>query len=262
VVVCVFRPLAAIPAAGIVSADEALLRVRRACQRLTPYWRHYGTAKLKYDPVYRQLAEQTMPWGRVLDAGCGPGLIAALAAVRHEPAYYGIDLDGDKLEAAVTILDRLNRPLDGDWRFLQACLPLAHDPPNRFDSIMIIDVLHYWPVTQQALVLRQLRAALAEHGTLWLRDGISDTAGNTGTVGLSEQFTTFFGLNPGANGLHFLSEGEMRALLTSCGFTIVSCLLSGKENRLWRCIGQAAVSESANADVAPPSTPISAPTPS
>ncbi len=235
VVVCAFRPLPPMPAAGIISADDTLTRVRRACQRLTPYWRHYGTAKLRYDPVYRQLAEQTMPFGRILDAGCGPGLIAAIAAVRHEPAYFGIDLDGDKLETALDILERLNRPLDDQWRFIKAKLPLPHNPPNNFDTIFILDVLHYWPESEQLNVLLQLHAALADNGKLWLRDGVSDVAGDTGTVGFGERFTTFFGLNPSGSGLHFLTEERMQELLTEGGFEIVSCEPSGAENKLWCC---------------------------
>ena len=240
VVICSFRSLPAVTVTGIVSADDALHRARQAFRRMAPYWRHYGSAKLRYDPVYRQIAEQTMPWGRVLDAGCGPGLVAALAAARGEPAYLGIDLDSDKLETAVTALDRLNHPLNGSWRLLQARLPLPQSLPDQFDSIFLLDVLHYWPETEQELVLQQLRWSLANDGKLWLRDGISDAAGNTGTVGFGEHFTTFFGLNPSGSGLHFLSEETMLVLIGRCGFTVVSCVPSGKENRLW-CLRPATV---------------------
>jgi SAM-dependent methyltransferase len=238
VVVCSFRPLTNAPITGVVTADDALKRARQAFRRMPPYWRHYGTAKLRYDPVYRQLAEQTMPWGRILDAGCGPGLVAALAAARGEPSYLGIDLDREKLETAVTILDRLNKPLSSNWKLWQARFPLAQSLPDQFDSIFLLDVLHYWPEEEQALVLQQLRKSLAPSGKLWLRDGVSDGAGNTGTVGFSEAFTTYFGLNPSGSGLHFLSELAMRDLLERCGFTVVNCSPSGKENRLWCCVGR------------------------
>jgi len=235
VVVCAPRPLAATPKTGLVDADTALTRARRACQRLSPYWRHYGTAKLRYDPVYRQLAERTLPWGRVLDAGCGPGLVAALAAARGEPAYCGIDLDETKLEAAADVLEHLSQPLAGDWRLIRAKLPLPQLPPSRYDTVMLIDVLHYWPEAEQELLLHQLHASLDRGGQLFMRDGLADADGNTGAVGLGERFTTFFGLNPGGSGLHFLSEETMRALLERCGFRIESCDVSGGANRLWRC---------------------------
>jgi hypothetical protein len=96
-------------------------------------------------------------------------------------------------------------------------------------------VLHYWPKDEQAALLRQLHASLERGGKLILRDGVADTDGNTGAVGLSERLTTFFGLNPGGSGLHFLSEDAMRALLARCGFSVQSCELSGGANRLWRC---------------------------
>lgn len=235
VVLCAPRPLAATPKTGLVDAETALTRARRACQRLSPYWRHYGTAKLRYDPVYRQLAERTLPWGRVLDAGCGPGLVAALAAARGEPAYCGIDLDETKLEAAADVLEQLSQPLAGDWRLIRAKLPLPQLPPARFDTVMLIDVLHYWPAEEQEVLLRQLHGTLNRGGVLFLRDGLADQDGNTGAVGVGERFTTFFGLNPGGSGLHFLTEQAMRALLEHCGFRIDACDVSGGANRLWRC---------------------------
>jgi SAM-dependent methyltransferase len=235
VVLCAPRPLPATDRAGLPSADTVLMRARRGCQRLTPYWRHYGTAKLRYDPVYRQLAERTLPWGRVLDAGCGPGLVAALAAARGEPAYCGIDLDDTKLEAAAGLLEQLGQPLTGDWRLVRARLPLPQPMPNRFDTVMLLDVLHYWPEAEQEALLRHLHAMLERGGTLFLRDGVADADGDAGRVGLGERFTTFFGLNPAGGGLYFLTEAAMRALLERCGFVIDACDASGGENRLWRC---------------------------
>lgn len=244
------RPLPALPSAsGLPDAERVLTRARRACQRLTPYWRHYGTAKLRYDPVYRQLAEHTLPWGRVLDAGCGPGLVAALASARGEPAYCGIDLDEGKLEAAADLLEQLSQPLGGDWRLLQAKLPLPQVPPTRFDTVLLIDVLHYWPEPEQEALLRQLHAVLERGGRLILRDGVADAAGDAGVVGLGERLTTFFGLNPGGSGLHFLSEDAMRALLTRCGFVVQSCEASGGANRLWRCTAVAAADTHVEPDV-------------
>ncbi|HEX3133039.1 MAG TPA: class I SAM-dependent methyltransferase, partial [Planctomycetota bacterium] len=227
VVVCTPRPLPQSSRIGLPDADNVLTHARRACQRLTPYWRHYGSAKLRYDPVYRQLAEHTLPWGRVLDAGCGPGLVAALASARGEPSYCGIDLDETKLEAAADLLEQLSQPLGGDWRLLRAKLPLPQVPPTRFDTVLLIDVLHYWPEDDQAAVLRQLHSTLERGGRLILRDGVADAAGDTGAVGLSERLTTFFGLNPGGSGLHFLTEDAMLALLSRCGFSVQSCEASG-----------------------------------
>jgi 2-polyprenyl-3-methyl-5-hydroxy-6-metoxy-1,4-benzoquinol methylase len=229
-----FRPLPTWEVTGSVSADTALDRARRAFQRMLPYWRYYGTAKLRFDPVYRQLAGQEKPWGRILDAGCGPGLIASLAAARNEPSYVGIDLDREKLDAAADVLLRLHKPLGQHYSLIHAQLPLTAPLEKQFDTIFLLDVLHYWTAEEQEQLLTQLHAQLDANGTLWLRDGVSDDAGNTGTVGFGEKFTTFFGLNPG-NGLYFLSEPAMRALLEKTGFTVLSCEPSGKENRLWRC---------------------------
>lgn len=227
-------------------ADAALTLVRNAYRRLEPYWRHYGAAKLRMDPVYRQLASDAKPWGRVLDAGCGPGLVAGLAAARHEPGYVGIDLDDDKLDAAVRVLTVLGRSLDANWQLLRARLPLDQDLPRRFDTAFLIDVLHYWPVEGQRALLTQVAAALDAGGRLWLRDGCADSCG-TGAVGLGEQFTTLFGLNPGGEGLHFLDEAGMRALLDSCGLRVDQVEVSGGANRLWCCTRTANATPTATA---------------
>ena len=99
---------------------------------------------------------------------------------------------------------------------------------------MLLDVLHYWPIEEQEVVLRQLHTSLERGGQLFLREGLADADGNAGAVGFSERLTTFFGLNPSGSGLHFLTEDAMRALLHRCGFTVRSCDLSGGMNRLWR----------------------------
>jgi len=229
------RPLraAATPAARLAAARSTLAG-------LEPWWRHYGGAKLRLDPVYRQLAEATGPWGRTLDLGCGPGLCAALAAARGDvSAYVGIDLDRDKLLAARRLLGGAGVDLGGVWRLAEARLPLSSAQaaalPGPFDTVLLIDVLHYWPVAVATVgagagagAARARRPAVSAR---WRRR--RERRCRAG--GRGERFTTFFALNHGGNGLHFVSGKVMGEMLATSGFTVESQGPSGGENQLWRC---------------------------
>jgi len=230
---CVAVALAMLPEPPGGPAGDPLTTARRALAGMDPYWRCYGRAKLALDPLYRRLVAETRPWGRVLDLGCGPGLVAALAAGRADvTGYTGIDLDLDKLLIARRMLRRCRRPLSTDWQLVHAQLPMTATPGEPFSTVLVLDVLHYAPLATQRAVLTQARRQLADDGVLYLRDGLADTAGKAGRVGLGERFTTALGLNP-AGGLHFLDEGAMRALLSETGFSMVACEPCGGENRLW-----------------------------
>lgn len=225
--------LALLPEPRRGGAGDALSSARRAFAGLDPSWRCYGLAKLALDPLYRRLALDPRPWGRVLDLGCGPGLAATLAAARADAtAYLGIDLDLDKLLVARRALARAGRRLDDAWRLVHARLPSAPAPEGRFDTVLLLDVLHYAPVEVQRAMLAQARALLAVGGVLLLRDGLADAAGDAGRVGLGERFTTALGLNPSGR-LHFLDQPALRALLADAGLVVAASEPCGGENRLW-----------------------------
>lgn len=196
---------------------------------LDPGWRWYTRGKLLADPLYARLAADPRRWGRVLDLGCGNGLILAIATARGDAdELLGIDLNADKLVAARRLLTAAARPIATGTALLRAELPLAHDLPARFDTVVLADVLHYWPAELQLRILCQARAALAEGGVLMLRDGVSDS----GRVALGERFTTAIGLNPATGTLQFPSEAELRQRLHDAGFTTINLEPCGGDNRL------------------------------
>lgn len=218
-----------------VAEGQPLRRAAAAAWHLPAYWRFYLRAKLRFDPVYRQLAADAQPWGRVLDAGCGPGIAAALAAARPDVSgYCGIDLDEGKLAAARRLLGRLGHGLDANWRLLNGRLPLPQPLPRAFDTALLLDVLHYWDEATQATMLAQLRAALVDGGRLWLREGVVEGR-DAGRVELGERFTTATGLNPDGGGLRFFTRERLEAMLGTAGFRVDDCQASGAENRLFHC---------------------------
>jgi len=170
------------------SADAAWRALHeRAC---APYravgrfaW-HFARGKLGRDPVFRALLERgDLPAGaRVVDIGCGQGLLASLlAACDHAgragrwPAawpvaptaarYTGIELMPADVERARAAL---GEAAEGP-RFALADMRSA--PLPACDVVVILDVLHYVDHAAQEGVLARVREALAPGGQLLLRVG-------------------------------------------------------------------------------------------
>jgi len=144
---------------------------------------HFARGKLGRDPVFRHLLEHgELAGARVVDIGCGQGLLASLlhsasafAASGRWPgawgpapnprAYTGIELmsrDVARAQEAVGALPLAPRLVCADMR--QAPLPAC-------DTVVILDVLHYVDHADQAALLARVRDALAPGGTLLLRVG-------------------------------------------------------------------------------------------
>lgn len=152
---------------------------------------HFARGKLARDPVFRHLVERggLGRGGRVVDIGCGQGLLASLlqsctdlsrsghwpqawAPAPRATAYTGIELmrrDVARAERSVGTLALAPRFVNADM--CTAPLPAC-------DLVVILDVLHYVGHDAQAGVLRRVRDALAPRGRLLLRVGdVADRRG-------------------------------------------------------------------------------------
>ena len=148
----------------------------------------FARGKLGRDPVFRGLIERGLIGagrGRVLDIGCGQGLLASLlssmAAMQASgpmarrpgratpPAadeYTGIELMPRDVERAQSSIGHLQSAP----RFVCADMCTAALPAS--DLVVILDVLHYVDLEAQEGVLRRVRDALpAGSGRLLLRVG-------------------------------------------------------------------------------------------
>lgn len=177
-----------------VNADTAwreLIQAARAPYRDTSRWAyHWARGKLSRDPVFRGLLERgELSGARVLDIGCGQGLVATLlqACANQQRAgrwpagwgappaaasYTGIELmakDVARAEAALRALPLAPRFVCDDM--CSAAFPAC-------DLVVILDVLHYVDHAAQDGVLRRVRDALSPQGRLLLRVGdMADAAG-------------------------------------------------------------------------------------
>lgn len=161
---------------------DASLRYRHAGH--FPY--HFARFKLRRDPVFRiALAAGLIPDGaRILDLGCGQGLLAAwlLASQRrHGPAWpahwhppprpralVGIELTGADVALARAALAG---PTDWPIDIVQGDIRAMPDGAGAYDHVVMLDVLHYLDYAGQEAVLRRVRSSLAPHGSVLLRVG-------------------------------------------------------------------------------------------
>ena len=152
---------------------------------------HFARGKLGRDPVFRGMLERGdfHPGGRVVDIGCGQGLLVsllqrcgALAQAGHWPAgwpaapvltaYTGIELMPRDVQRAQAAVGGLVLPGSASPRFVcgdmrQVALPAC-------DLVVILDVLHYVDHAAQDALLQRVRDALRPHGRLLLRVGDMD----------------------------------------------------------------------------------------
>jgi SAM-dependent methyltransferase len=144
----------------------------------------FARGKLGLDPVFRGVLEHGDLAGRarIVDLGCGQGLIASLlqscadldrvgawpAAWQQAPMaqiYTGVELmprDVVRAESALTGLRLAPR---------FACADMREAALARCDLAILLDVLHYIDHDSQRSLLARVRVALAPHGRLLLRVG-------------------------------------------------------------------------------------------
>jgi SAM-dependent methyltransferase len=135
------------------------------------YARHFAYGKLRGDPAFEHIFSSGLipPSARILDLGCGQGLLAALLAAggRHgDWRYRGIDRAGRDIERARAAAGSRGELVAGDIRNIDF---------GAADVVVLLDVLHYLEPPAQADVLRRARAALSPGGTLMMR--VADASG-------------------------------------------------------------------------------------
>jgi SAM-dependent methyltransferase len=190
---------------------------------------HFARGKLRGDPVFAGLLEHGLLTGngRVLDIGCGQGLLASWllsAKTMHDdglwPAHWpaapnprsvhGIELMPRDVERAQMALGRAATFTAGD---------MCRVDFGAADVIVILDVLHYVSLAAQNDILQRARAALTPGGTLILRVGDA-------SAGLPFKFSVW--LDHGvalARGrchgrLHCRTSAAWREALTHLDFTV------------------------------------------
>jgi SAM-dependent methyltransferase len=208
----------------IASLVDAASAPYRAAGRFA--WR-FARGKLAGDPAFAAILERGLlkDSARILDLGCGQGLLASwlLAAQAARLAgrwptgwpplpqslqLLGVEIDPQEVARARAALGERARIVEGDIR---------HVDYGSVDAIVILDVLHYTDYASQEAVLERARAALGPRGVLLLRVG--DAEGGVGFA-LSTLFDRLVALVRRHRLAHLTCRParEWRSLLTGLGF--------------------------------------------
>jgi len=160
--------------------------------------------------------EVITPGSRVLDVGCGSGLLLGLAARTGRlsdlpwAASVGFDSSQDAIRVARAMTDRARIGHRVRFEHLRVQEPW---PEGMFDAVTIIDVMHHVPLSAQAEMIRLASRHVRPGGRLIYKDMLG-----TGPRGL-------------ANTLHDLVKA--RQLVRYAPIAEVEALAQSEGLRLW-----------------------------
>jgi cyclopropane fatty-acyl-phospholipid synthase-like methyltransferase len=187
----------------------------------------FARGKLGGDPVYPALLERGLLAGRsrILDLGCGQGLLVAwlrAAARMHDRGIWPHTWPAPPRPTSIRGIELMARDVERAHRALglDAGIETGDIRDAEFgtvDAVVILDVLHYLAPRAQRDVLRRARAALPAGGLLLLR--VSD-AGSGLRYRITQWVDTVVMLLRGHwwATLHCRSVAEWQAILREMGF--------------------------------------------
>jgi len=150
-------------------------------QRAGRFAWHFARGKLRWDPVFSHLLARGViaPRTRLLDIGCGQGLLASLLAAAAQAARDGrwpsdwaeapVDVRVSGIEVRERDVVRARHALGDGIDIVCADMRTASFPA--VDAVVILDVLHYVGIADQDALLARVRAVLPIGGKLVLRIG-------------------------------------------------------------------------------------------
>jgi 1-acyl-sn-glycerol-3-phosphate acyltransferase len=180
-----------------------------------PVLEWYMRIKLKLEKNYAPFNDLIPSKGKVLDLGCGYGFLCyMLQFTSTERDITGVDYDEEKIDTAN------NGYLKTD-RLKFYCADVTSFPLDKYDTIVVSDVLHYLRESDQDILLKRCFGALKEGGRLIVREGNADLAKRHKGTMLTEFFSVkLFRFNKSVNSLNFVSGKRIRELAVSTGLTV------------------------------------------
>ncbi len=177
-----------------------------------PVLEWYLRIKLRFENYYEPFHKLVPAQASVLDLGCGYGFLSyMLQFLFPERIIVGVDYDDEKIAVAN------NGYLRGE-NLSFFCEDVMKYQIEKFDVIIISDVLHYLQESQQEELLKKCFAALNPNGVLILRDGDSDLKEKHKATKLTEFFSIkLLCFNKSEQPLHFISGQRIRQLVEQEG---------------------------------------------
>lgn len=191
------------------------------------HW-EFVRGKLRHDPVYFHLLREEVlpPRGKLVDLGCGRGIVPALLLTARELAdqgeypsgwaapprldLYGIESNPKVAAAARQALGKAATVESLD--LAEAAVPTA-------TAVLLLDVLHYLPATAQEDLLRRVADALEPGGLLLIRD--ADAAGGLRFLATRvQERTCALARRHWRQRFHYRSAEDWRGLLRGLGLEV------------------------------------------
>lgn len=120
------------------------------------------------DPVIRAFFSGIVPMapgGRVLDIGCGSGLLLkTMSEINPDLSGLGIEVDDAAAGQAVGNMEAWG--LGDRFEIIKGDIRELWDDVPRFNLITLVNVVYYFPVDQRAELFRALRSRLIPGGSL------------------------------------------------------------------------------------------------
>jgi uncharacterized protein len=189
-----------------------------------PVLEWYSRVKLTLEDNYALYHKNLPVSGDILDLGCGYGLMSyMLSYTSGARRVTGVDFDGDKIAVAS---NGFGKP--PNLEFIHADVTNFEFGP--VDGIILSDVLHYLPESEQERLLIRCMQNLRDGGVILLREGVKDGRRHKGTK-LTEFMSTGIAFNRTSSPsrqLWFLSEEMIRNIARAEGKSVER--ISGKKN--------------------------------
>ena len=176
--------------------------------------RYYVAGKLAFDPVFGLVASLEGSFGRVLDVGCGRGQLGLfLHELGRAAEVRGIDSDARKIDVAQSAFP--------EAKFVVGDAAQLELPPA--DTILLVDVLHYLPLTEQDALLAAATRAVTPGGRVLVRELDADPSARSALTRFFEWCARKTGLNRG-RATHYRPASDLTGLLQQAGLT---CTVQG-----------------------------------
>ncbi|HEV8578640.1 MAG TPA: DUF2062 domain-containing protein [Thermoanaerobaculia bacterium] len=211
--------------------DLAALREEAARRYLDAGMLHWEfvRGKLRYDPLYFNLLRLGLlpSGGRLLDLGCGRGIVFSLVLAAREIAGRGLypagwapppeNLTFAGIEGRPKTAETARKTLGAEASIETADLRTAELPVAK--AILLLDVLHYLPAADQQALLAKAAAALVPGGVLLIRDADAAAGRRFTATRLQERLSAVLRGHWGQR-FHYRSAAEWGELLARLGLTV------------------------------------------